>query len=317
MSMTKRKPHRKHQSNERHKAKKKDRSERKGSPTKTPASADPRTGPSASTPVALRMKKIRVLANRRKLDMEGVMTIGASMENQGQLQPIVVRKIDNGSGETAYVLVDGEHRMKAAEGLGWTKIWAVFFHGDEDAARIYELTQNLQRATNTLLYRAKCLTELVGRVLGKAQAEKLAGGRQPGEKGIAKSARVLGYTRDDIRRSMVIASMSDEAVAKAEELGLDNHESALLRIAKQKEPDEQVALAEQLGTKKPPKRPATTDKEADEATYAVLEAAWQKLPKFQGKYRKATANARRKFDRLLKAIPLPGMKEEAEDDDED
>jgi ParB/RepB/Spo0J family partition protein len=312
------KPHRKQGSSEQRKLRKREKSANKAVRQAT-APADKKLAPPSLKQVQLRIKKIGVLANRRKLDMEGVMTIGASMDKLGQLQPIMVRKIDNGSGDTAYVLVDGEHRIEAAKGLGWTKIWAVFFHGDEDAARVYELTQNLQRADNTRLYRAKCLTELVGRILGEARAEKLAqpGGRQRGEKGISKTARVLGFPRDDIRRSTVIASMSDEAMAKAEELGLDDNERALLQIAKQKEPDEQVAVAEKLGVKKKRPKKRAEDNEDDDDTFAALEAAWEKLPKFQGKYRRATANARRKFDHLLKQIPLPETDVEEEEDDAD
>jgi ParB-like chromosome segregation protein Spo0J len=253
------------------------------------------------------------------------------MKKLGQLDPIIVRTAKfkrSGSlkTSTALVLVDGHHRIEAATSLGWATISAVHFRGDKNAARVYELTQNLARATNTTLERARFLAELVRRILGESRAEKLAqpGGRQPGDKGISRTARELGYTRDDIRRCSVIASMSAQAMAKAEKLELDNNESALLKIAKQKNPNEQVAMAGRLGpkkkgakkgAKKDPRTPGDAASEKnDEATYAILQAAWDKAPKCQGAFRKATANARRKFIRTLQSIPLPGKKKDAEED---
>jgi ParB-like chromosome segregation protein Spo0J len=147
---------------------------------------------------------------------------------------------------TGLVDVDGAHRIEAAKLLGMEKIEAVYFEGDEKASRIYELTQNATRAGTTVLDRAKVITGLVREVLGKSRAKELErGGRQPGDKGVSKTARVLGLPRDDIRRCMVIASMSEKAMAKAVKLDVDNNQAALLKIA-QAEPDEQVALAEQL-----------------------------------------------------------------------
>jgi ParB-like chromosome segregation protein Spo0J len=117
---------------------------------------------------------------------------------------------------TGLVDVDGAHRIEAAKLLGMEKIEAVYFEGDEKASRIYELTQNATRAGTTVLDRAKVITGLVREVLGKSRAKELErGGRQPGDKGVSKTARVLGLKRDDVRRCMVIASMSAEATAKA------------------------------------------------------------------------------------------------------
>jgi hypothetical protein len=131
---------------------------------------------------------------------------------------------------TGLVAVDGVHRIKAAESLGWEKIEAVHFEGDEKAARIYELTQNATRAGTTVLDRAKVIKELVREVLGKARAKELQrGGQQPGDKGVSKTARVLGLKRDDVRRCMVIGSMSAEAMAKAVKLDLDNNDGERAR----------------------------------------------------------------------------------------
>jgi hypothetical protein len=184
--------------------------------------------------------------------------------------------------------------------LGWDTISVVHFRGGKNDARIYELTQSFTRAGNTVLQRAKIVAELVPLILGESRAKKLAGGRQPGDKGISKSARELGLPRDDISRCMAIASISNDAMEKAEALNLDDNESALLKIAKKK-PDEQVAEAEQLGTKKKgPKKPKFGKK--DEASYAKLADVWADATEFEEAFREATENARRKFISALQKI---------------
>jgi ParB-like chromosome segregation protein Spo0J len=241
------------------------------------------------------IKKIKVKSNRRKTDKEAVLVIKGSMKKLGQLEPIMVLETSSG-----LVAVDGVHRIKAAESLGWEKIEAVYFEGDEKAARIYELTQTATRAGTTVLDRAKVITELVSEVLGKARAKELQrGGQQPGDKGVSKTARVLGLPRDDIRRCMAIASMPAEAMAKAVALDLDNNEAALLKIVKA-EPGKQVALAEQLGLPRKKKQVQLTKK--DENTYKKLTDAWEDATEWQSAFREATENARRNFIRMLQKM---------------
>jgi ParB-like chromosome segregation protein Spo0J len=268
-------------------------------PTKAPPQGG-RDANHAAQEVAI--KDIVILPNRRKIDREAVFAIAGSAEKPGELEPIIVRKETTGvlKPSTELVLVDGQHRIEAAKLLGRKKIEAVYFQGDKDAARLYELTQALARAGITVLDRAKFITEKVQLVLGKSRAKELErGGQQPGDKGVSKTARELGYLRDDIRRCMVIASMSEKAMAKAVTLDLDNNEAALLKIAKA-EPDEQVALAEQLGLPRKKKQVKLTKK--DKNTYKKLMDAWDDATEWQSAFREATENARRDFIRMLQKI---------------
>jgi hypothetical protein len=136
----------------------------------------------------------------------------------------------------------------------------VLFRGDAKAARVYELTQNLSHAGITVLDRAKSLYELAQTTLGKAKTNELAqpGGRQPGEKGIGKTARELGYTRDDIRRCCNIARICSRAMGLAIEYELDDTESKLLKIAKEKGDEDQIAMAKELRKKKTPAKNSAT-----------------------------------------------------------
>jgi ParB-like chromosome segregation protein Spo0J len=288
------------------KSKKRDEASRVQSKPTTHSEQRSVSKPATTRPTSkqVRIKKIKIEANRRKPDQEAVSVIAASMEKLGQLEPIMIRKgrtSDDGTDtSTPLILVDGLHRIEAAKSLGLTKITAVYFKGDEKAARVYEVTQCLARAGNTVLQRAKFITELVHLVLGKSQAKELErGGRQPGDKGISKTARELGYPRDDIRRCMVIARMSEEAMATAEKLDLDNNENSLLKIAKE-DPGEQVALAEQLG--RPRKKKQVKFNKKDKKTYDKLMEAWDDATGWQAAFREATENARRGFVGMLKKL---------------
>jgi hypothetical protein len=64
--------------------------------------------------------------------------------------------------------------------------------------------------------------------------------RQPMEVEIATVAKELGLTRNVVRRSTVIAALSERAKVKAKRLRLDNNQTALYGSAKEVDPDIQV-----------------------------------------------------------------------------
>ncbi len=309
-------------SHDRRTLKKKDKSERRAV-AQTPAPVDQKTAPSTSKPVSLRISKIVIGQRLRKLNKATVEVIAESMREVGQLSPIWVRKIkkkDAKTGETSTVpkIIAGVHRVEAKKTLGEKKVDAVYFDVDEQGALLLEISENLDRGELTALERAEHIDKKVQLIRARRNAAQTAipGGRQPKDKAISASARELSHSRDVISRSSRIAGMSDAAKAKATELELDDNESALLKIAKKK-PNEQIAMAEQLGVKK--KRTAKAPKKladvesvrADTTTYAVLQARWTKLPNFRRAFGNATENARRKFIRMLQTIPLTGQKKAA------
>lgn len=131
----------------------------------------------------------------------------------------------------------GRDRFEAAKMLGWDEIDAFVAECSEDdakAQRMIEITENLHRAELTAGERARLIaewTELTGEKVRQVDAPA-AGGKQPREQGIRKTARELGLSEPDVRRCMKIASLSPEAQAVAVEEGLDNNRSALLDAAK-------------------------------------------------------------------------------------
>lgn len=183
------------------------------------------------------LDRIRVVGERRALNKEKVREIAASMEQLGLQIPITIR-----TQEKELILVSGWHRLAAAKRLGWDSILSVELRGGKTDARLWQIVENLCRSELTVLERAEQVDELRALVRTRTEEGQVAppGGRQPKESGIKKSAKALGLTREQIRRSRDIARLSPKAKAKVRKLGLDDNQRALLTIAKQPTPKTQL-----------------------------------------------------------------------------
>jgi ParB family transcriptional regulator, chromosome partitioning protein len=246
---------------------------------------------------------IVVREGRRAIDLEAVAAIADSMAEIGQRMPVTVRaRKGRDSAEKVPVLVAGQHRLEAAKMLGWNRISAVYLDGDKTDARLWEIAENLHRSELSALERAEFVCEWADLVDARREDGHLAqpGGRQPSDKGISKAARALNVSREKMRRSKVIAGISAEAKAKAKELGLDDHQAALLKVAKEPTIDKQIAKVMELAPKKQEKQSqgdgASAEEHArDKRAYAALRSAWKRARKFQRAWADATMAARRRF----------------------
>jgi hypothetical protein len=79
-----------------------------------------------------------------------------------------------------------------------------------------------------------------------SQLETKPEGGSPDE-GERTAAHELGLDKDEVNRSVKIASITPEAKEAAIEVGIDNNESKLLQVAEE-EPEKQVATAHRLAT---------------------------------------------------------------------
>jgi ParB/RepB/Spo0J family partition protein len=189
--------------------------------------------------------------HHREVDARKVASLAASMAKIGLRTPITVRRIEKDL-DTRIVLGAGLYRLEAAKALGWEYIDAFVMEGTKADARMWQLVENLYRADLTALQRAEHVAELVQAVLQDAEGAQLAprGGQQPHDRGIKKAAKALGFTRDEVRRSLDIAGISEEAKAKAKGLGLDQNQSALVKIAKADGTDAQLGIIEEVNSGK-------------------------------------------------------------------
>jgi len=191
---------------------------------------------------------VEIGRNRRSLNEAKVRFIAASMREIGQQVPIIVRPV----GKKRVRLVSGWHRLAAVKLLGWDTILALQMTGDKTDARLVEIAENLHRAELTVLERAEHIDELRTLVQTKAEGGQVAppGGRQPKDAGIKKTAKVLGLTREEVRRAKAIAEISPKAKKAAKSAKLDTSQPALLQIAQQLTPGTQLKAIEEIVERK-------------------------------------------------------------------
>jgi ParB-like chromosome segregation protein Spo0J len=174
-------------------------------------------------------------------------TLMNSMRRLGQLSPISVQRLDDGT----LRLVTGLHRLEAARRLGWIEIEAVFSTGNEIERELQEIAENLHRSELTALERDTQIgrwAELTAAKVG--QVDPPSGGAQPAEKGVRKVARELNLERKDAERAVKVASISPEAKQAARDAGLDDKRKALLAVAKESTSDAQVTKVRAISSAK-------------------------------------------------------------------
>jgi ParB-like chromosome segregation protein Spo0J len=193
----------------------------------------------------IRVKAIQVVGERRPLNDHKVRAIAASMALMGLETPISVREERH-----KIILVSGWHRLEAAKLLKWREIPCVLMRPYEIDARIWQKVENFYRAELTVLERAEIVEELRELAWLKVVQDAPPGGQQPKDKGINKTARLLGLTKDEIRRSRQIAGISAKAKAKVRKLGLDDNQRALLAIAGQPTPKAQLCVITEIVERK-------------------------------------------------------------------
>jgi len=181
----------------------------------------------------LDVEAIQVGPRARPINAESVKTLSASMEKIGLRTPVTVRMLDDDAVSDP-MLVSGLHRLQAAKALGWQQIECfVVEHESEDEARLWEIAENLHRADLTQLERSEHIAEWISIAdrVSVQVAPKPQGGRPEG--GTSKASRELGIETTDAKRSVKVASLTDEAKEAAREVGLDDNRTALLEAARE------------------------------------------------------------------------------------
>ncbi|MBI3255464.1 MAG: ParB/RepB/Spo0J family partition protein [Candidatus Andersenbacteria bacterium] len=87
--------------------------------------------------------KINPLQPRRSFDPQELDELAQSISQHGILQPLVVRRLDDGGFE----LIAGERRLRASKKLGWTKVPAVVRRDvkSDQSRLVFALIENIQR----------------------------------------------------------------------------------------------------------------------------------------------------------------------------
>jgi ParB/RepB/Spo0J family partition protein len=233
----------------------------------------------------IRVKEIRITGEHRPLVPERVKVLADSISKIGLKTPPTVRPTKKG-----YALIAGRHRLEAVKSLGWRDIYCIVMRGDKTERRLWTLAENLHRADLTALQRAEWVTKWEKLIKRQKGAQKAQSRGQ--DKGLSKTAKGLGMTREEVRRSRQVAGISPKAKRVAEAMGLADNQSALLEVAKESE-DLQVAKARQLAKRK---RKKANSLSVDEVRQLKkLKRAYERAQEFKEAWKDAATPARQHF----------------------
>ena len=158
---------------------------------------------------------------RRAFDDDGLRQLAATMDDRGQLQPILLRR--HPEERNRWVIVAGERRWRAAGILGWKTMLAIEHDGDPEVASLLE---NLQRVDLTVVEEARGVRRLMeSKGWTQSQAAE-AVGRSKGE--MSAVLRVLHLPPELLDQVLT----SEPPVAR----------NTLIELARIKEPAEQRRL---------------------------------------------------------------------------
>lgn len=153
---------------------------------------------------------------RATFDEESIAKLAQSIQQVGLLQPLLVRKVDDG-----YELVAGERRLRAVTSLGMEKVACIVQQDIEDeSSAMMALIENLQREDLHYLEEAQCYQKLL-ETYGLTQEEL---------------ANRLGKSQSSIANKLRLLKLSDEVKAAMTEKRLsERHARALLKLTDDKQ----------------------------------------------------------------------------------
>lgn len=153
---------------------------------------------------------------RATFDEESIAELAQSIQQVGLLQPLLVRKVDDG-----YELVAGERRLRAVTSLGMEKVACIVQQDIEDeSSAMMALIENLQREDLHYLEEAQCYQKLL-ETYGLTQDEL---------------ANRLGKSQSSIANKLRLLKLSDEVKAAMTEKRLsERHARALLKLTDDKQ----------------------------------------------------------------------------------
>lgn len=155
---------------------------------------------------------------RKTFDPEAITQLADSIRQYGVLNPLTVRRVDNG-----YELIAGERRLRAAKAAGMLEVPCIIINADEQESSAIALVENLQRRDLDFFEEAwgyKRLIELHGLTQDEA-------------------ARRVGKTQSAVANKLRLLKLSPRNMQLVRDGNLtERHARAVLRL-----PDEAARLA--------------------------------------------------------------------------
>ena len=151
------------------------------------------------------------LQPRKVFEPAAMEELTESIRTYGVLQPLTVRKAENGSFE----LVAGERRLRASRAAGLEKVPCILVNVSQQDSALLALVENLQRQDLDFIEEAEGLRTLI-RSYGMSQEE---------------AARCVGLSQSAVANKLRLLRLSPELLFLLRERGLsERHARALLRL---------------------------------------------------------------------------------------
>lgn len=112
---------------------------------------------------------------RTRMDSAALEELAASIRVQGLMQPILVRPVNNASGEDRYEIIAGERRWRAAQMAGLHEVPTLIREIPDESALAMALIENIQRENLNPLEEAQGLRAGHRRIFDDAPAGRRCG----------------------------------------------------------------------------------------------------------------------------------------------
>lgn len=143
---------------------------------------------------------------RRVFDPAGLQELADSIREYGILQPLTVRRRENG-----YELIAGERRLRAAKLLGMAEVPCIVVEADSLRSAELAIIENLQREDLNMFDEAAAISALID-LYGLTQ-EEVAAKLSASQSYVANKLRLLRF--DDFERQVIIERRLTERHARA------------------------------------------------------------------------------------------------------
>jgi ParB family chromosome partitioning protein len=198
---------------------------------RAPLGADVASGTQGGEELArLPLERLQRGRYQPRIDMrpESLQELADSIRAQGVVQPIVVRPIEGGLGESQrYEIIAGERRWRAAQMAGLTDIAAVIRRIPDNEAIAVALIENIQRENLNPLEEARALDRLISEFQMTHQ----------------QAADAVGRSRAGVSNLLRLLELAPEVCELLERRKIEmGHARALLGLANRRQQAEVGAL---------------------------------------------------------------------------
>ncbi len=194
---------------------------------------------------------------RRSFTDDAILRLADSIRTHGIIQPLCVRRPDNGT--RVFELVAGERRLRAAKRLGMSEVPCIMVDADSEESAQIAIVENLQRENLNMFEQAEAMSSLMS--VHCLTQEKIAAKLSCSQSYVANKLRLLKLKeeeRDDIlsaslteRHARALLRLKDEEQRRSalkamikKEMNVAEAESYVDRLLEQEKKEKAHKMAE-------------------------------------------------------------------------